>query len=594
MLRPALAALVLAAALAAGAAGASAREAAPDAERGLTAEGGPLVFAVVIDGLDGDSVDSGGAPFISSLLAGEGASATYFAESRAIMPTVTNANHTAMMTGAYAGRSGIPGNEFALYAPLENGDSCAATGPEDTRALPTTTSGENRNCPEAEMVFEAVKRQGNPRGLVTAGVLGKPKLGRIFAGQNVDPDRRDVDYLWAPCASGPDDDGYCGNVPTNPITGYAVDDAAVMDEVLRTVEQGVPAGDGTAQPDFTFVNLHQVDSAGHLFGRGPAYDQAVALADDEIERLVTTLRARGDWERTVLILLSDHSMDQVPTKVNLESVLEDAGVPAESFNAVQGDNGMAAHIYLANRESQDRFAQLKTMREALAAHPSVETALYREPNPQDGGKAKTLAAARPEWHVEGERSGDIFVAAKSGFIYASASGTGNLATGHHGSSSTRDNFFAVIGGGDLVRQRTVESGRAPDFDDTALNPEQAENVDVAATVMGLFGVSAPEDNAGRFLKQAFDKATLKRVATPEQPRLKLKRKGGKVVARVNSPSDLHTLQVREGRRWKNVLKASEKRRASLPLGKAQRLKVRACSISAAGVRSAWETARSKR
>ncbi len=145
-------------------------------------------------------------------------------------------------------------------------------------------------------------------------------------------------------------------MPTNPITGYAVDDATVMDEVLRTVNEGVPAGGGTARPDFTFVNLHQVDSAGHLFGRGATYDQAVALADAEIERLVTTLRDLGEWERTVLILLSDHSMDQVPTKVNLESVLEDAGVPAEAFNAVQGDNGMAAHIYLADRESSDRFA----------------------------------------------------------------------------------------------------------------------------------------------------------------------------------------------------------------------------------------------
>ena len=45
------------------------------------------------------------------------------------MPTVTNPNHTAMMTGAYAGDSGIPGNEFALYSPLESEDSCVATGP---------------------------------------------------------------------------------------------------------------------------------------------------------------------------------------------------------------------------------------------------------------------------------------------------------------------------------------------------------------------------------------------------------------------------------------------------------------------------------
>jgi hypothetical protein len=438
------------------------------------------------------------------------------------------------------------------------------------------------------MVFEAVKRQGNPGGLVTAGVFGKPKLGRIFAGQNVDPDRRDVDYLWAPCASGPDDDEYCGDVPTNPISGYAVDDAAVMTEVLRTVNEGVPVDGGSAQPNFTFVNLHQVDSAGHLFGRGPAYDQAVALADAEVERLVTTLRSRGDWERTVLILLSDHSMDQVPTKVNLESVLEDAGVPAESFNAVQGDNGMAAHVYLADRESPGRFAQLKAMRAALVAHPSVETALYREPNPEDGGKANTIAATRPEWHVEGERSGDIFVVARSGSIFAGATGTGNLATGHHGSTSTRDNFFAVIGGGDLVHQRTIAGARAPDFDDTDESPQQAENVDVASTVMGLFGMSAPEDDAGRFLKQAFDKKALKRIGKPAPAQVDFRaRRGRAVLVRIESPG-LHDVQAQRGKgKWKYVARRTADRRLKIRFGDAKRGGVRVRAVSAAGLKSRW-------
>ena len=589
--RVALAALALAAAVGAGVAGgATARE---SSDRGLAGAEGPLVYAVVIDGLDGDAVDQGGAPFISSLLAGEGARSTYFEESRAIMPTVTNANHVAMMTGSYAGDSGNPGNEFALYSALENEDSCVATGPENTRAQPTVTSGESRSCPQAEMVFEAIKRQGNPRDLVTAGVFGKPKLGRIFAGQNVDPDRRDVDYLWAPCASGADDDEYCGDVPTNPISGYAVDDATVMDEVLRTIEQGVPAGGESARPSFTFVNLHQVDSSGHFFGRGPVYDEAVAMADDQIERLVTTLRARGEWERTVLILLSDHSMDQVPVKVNLETVLEDAGVPADAFTAVMGDNGMAAHVYLADRESDDRFALLRTMREALAAHPSVDDALYREPNPEDGGTRNTLAKRRPQWHVQGERSGDLFVAAKSGYLYASATGTGNFAQGHHGSNSTRDNFFAVVGGGGLVNQRAIAGNSEPDFDDTAQNPEQAENVDVASTVMGLFGMSSPEDDEGRFLSQAFDKKALKALGAPEPPGLDLKRKKNRLIVRFIPAFGLHDLQVRDGKRWEKVLKKSDAEKAKIKLGDAKRIKLRARSISAAGVASAWEKVSAK-
>jgi hypothetical protein len=268
-------------------------------------------------------------------------------------------------------------------------------------------------------------------------------------------------------------------------------------------------------------------------------------------------------------------------------------VPAERFNAVQGDNGMAAHIYLADRESEDRFAELAAMRGALAAHPSVAEALYREPNPQDGGDANTIARARPGWHVEGERSGDIFVTAKSGSIFASATGTGNLAAGHHGSNSTRDNFFAVVGGGDLVRQQTVKGEAAPDFDDTKQNPQQAENVDVAQTVMGLFGLAATEDNAGRFLNQAFDKKALKAVAKPDSPKLALTRKKGKVIVRFIPTTGVHDLQVRKGKRWKNVLSESDAKKAKVRVGKAKRVKLRGRSVSAAGVASDWQKAGAK-
>ena len=544
----------------------------------------PLVFAIVIDGLDGDSVDAGKAPFISSLLSGQGANATYFPESRSVMPSVTNTNHTAMMTGAYAGDSGIAGNEFALYAPLENGDSCAATGERNRRALPTTTSGENLNCPQAAMVYEAIKRQGNPDDLATAGIFGKPKLGRIFAGRNVNRSRRDADYLWAPCASGPDDDEYCGSVPTNPVTGYGLDDATVMDEVIRTVRAGVPVEGETVRPDFTFVNLHQVDSAGHLFGRGLVYDAVVGMADREIERLVTSLRSLGEWERTVMILLSDHSIDTTPTKVNLESVIEDGGVAENRFHAVMGDNGMAAHIYLADRQGPDRFALLKQIRASLLAEPAVAGALYREPNPADGGRANTVAGARPEWHVAGARSGDIFVTAEAGKLFASSTGTGNIAQGHHGSNSTRDNFFAVIGGGSLVRQRTVPGTAAADYDDTAENPQQAENVDVAATVMGLFGLFPPADSSGRFLSQAFNPKALRATSRPYPAELSATKRG---VLSWTPKGGLYDLQVRAHGRWKPLLRKSA--RGSFRVGSLSRSAAtfRIRSYAASGIPSAW-------
>ena len=167
------------------------------------------------------------------------------------------------------------------------------------------------------------------------------------------------------------------------------------------------------------MNLHQVDSAGHVFGRGPAYDQAVALADDEIERLVTTLRGLGEWERTVLIVLSDHSMDQVPTKVNLASCSKTPVSPPRPSTRCRATTGWPPTSTSPTGRAGTASRCCGQMREALAAHPAVSDALYREPNPEDGGAGHTLARVRPEWHVEGERSGDILVTAKSGTVFAS-------------------------------------------------------------------------------------------------------------------------------------------------------------------------------
>jgi len=61
----------------------------------------------------------------------------------------------------------------------------------------------------------------------------------------------------------------------------------------------------------------------------------------------------------------------------------------------------------------------------------------------------------------------------------------------------------VVGGSDLVNQRSIEGAQDPLFNDTERNPAQAENVDVAPTVMRLLGRAAPAQSQGRFLAEAF-------------------------------------------------------------------------------------------
>ncbi|HEV2999159.1 MAG TPA: alkaline phosphatase family protein [Solirubrobacteraceae bacterium] len=458
----------------------------------------PLVYVFVVDGLDGDRVDLGQAPFLGRMLAGqEGARATYYRESRSIMVAETNPNHVAMATGAFADRSGIPGNAFAVHDEA----SKRACGGDPAEPGAVSVDGETGTCMVAESFFVAARRLAGGR-ITTAGVFGKPKLAQIFATRRLDPGAYDADHLWSPCDPGEPAD-YCDpNAPARPNDGYAVVDSEVMDHVLETVEGGVGAGGERRRPNLTFVNLPTVDSAGHGTGTGAAYQQAIAQADAQLQRFVANQKELGLWGRTVMLVVSDHSMDTTLQKESLRLAFNAGGVADSEFLAVQ--NGSVDMVYLRDRDRPDRDAVLKEMRSIAAGTPGVDEALYRVPNPADGGAEHTLDAQHPGWRLAGERTGDLVVTHVEGGAFNEP----NPLVGNHGGPQTTDNTFAVISGGGQVRQQSLGGAVGPRFDDTLLNPGQAQNVDVAPTVMALFGLPAPADSEGRVLVEAFEPGAL--------------------------------------------------------------------------------------
>jgi hypothetical protein len=180
----------------------------------------PLVYVFVLDGLDGDRVRQRPmlAPYLNALLNGrQGARSTFYEELRSVMVTETNPNHVAMATGAYASRSGIPANNFAVYGRTRDEDSCPRGSLDESRP-PTETSGESPSCLKAESFFEAVARSKRPGEVTTAGIFGKPKLARIFSGRDA-RGRFFADDLFAPCEMHGNDPSYCERVPINSATG---------------------------------------------------------------------------------------------------------------------------------------------------------------------------------------------------------------------------------------------------------------------------------------------------------------------------------------------------------------------------------------
>lgn len=428
------------------------------------------VYDVVVDGLDPAYVNPVTMPNLSALVAD--GNTTSYAAARGIMASETNPNHVAAMTGAYADGSGFVGNAWF------------------DRASGRQTSGEDAAFLRAETLFTAIERQ-RPE-LTTAAVFGKPKLARIFAdgGQNQAPD-----YLWLPCRPGSEPPGAtCGNVQTNPATGYAFDDS-VMAETIATIDR--------LDPDLTFVNLPDVDSAGHGFTPlAPVYLAAIVRADLYLGQLVQHLKDTGRWASSVLVVHADHGMNATPGRISLTAAFRLAGLSGLDITG----NGGLANVTLIDPLRPDAQSVLQVARQVSLAQPGVEEALYREPNALDGGSAHTLDAVHPGWHYADERAGDLVVTAKPEAAFSDPSPTFafNPLPGNHGHPSTRAIPFVVSGGASVLSGAGIvaASGLVNEGDDTAALPEQAEVVDIAATAAALLGVSPPGGTQGRILTEA--------------------------------------------------------------------------------------------
>ncbi len=262
----------------------------------------PHVYLIIVDGLDARFADARHLPRLFALLERERAHSSFFRAARGVMPARTNPNHVTLVTGAYAEAHGITGNSYW------NREPGAPPGKLEAAALI-----------EVETLFTVAETTAP--SLVTLAAVGKPKLARLFAAV---PGRQHApDVLWSP-----------EELPAerrDPASGYGPD-AETMGAALARMAD--------TEPDLAVLNLADVDRSGHA--RGPEsedYARAVTTADAEIARLVDDLRARGRWERSVVIVTADHGMTRIEPKggvVSLAPVLRRAGVEGILTVAARG------------------------------------------------------------------------------------------------------------------------------------------------------------------------------------------------------------------------------------------------------------------
>lgn len=365
-------------------------------------------YVLVVDGCRPDEIDEGLTPNLLALR--DGGLRYPRASSMPVMETIPN--HVMMMTGVRPDRSGVPAN--AIY---------------------DRTLGEVRDMDRPrDIKVRTVIERLNRSGYRTGTVLSKEYLYGVFGER--------ATARWEP-------------QPIVPVSGHAPD-VFTMRAALAMLEE--------VDPHLMFVNLGDIDRVGHSDPTGPLglkalRRAALAATDTQVGRFVDALKSSGRWERSIVIVLADHSMDwSVPQNVvSLSAALE--ADPLLAGKVQIADNGGADLLYWTGPASQ-REAAVTRMRQVASGVPGVLVARDR----------------RDPWLRLGAQAGDVVVFCQAGWRFSDPDPvTANPIPGNHGHPATRNIPF-FIGGGSTV----VPRGKA--------SPRHARTVDVAPTVAAYFGL----------------------------------------------------------------------------------------------------------
>ena len=248
---------------------------------------------------------------------------TRYSNAKAHMVAETLPNHTAMVTGTYPDRNGVPSNSIWDHA-----------------------AGDERTMDRADDITypTVLERIRTERGLTTASVVSKDYLYTILDGK--------ASVHWTPG-------------PLLPVTDHALDHFTV--EALKvTIDDH--------SPRFTFVNLGDIDRFGHMDFSGTSWrlarNQALFNTDHKLWELEQFMRANGSWDRTAILVLADHSMDwSTPFDLVSAKELTDRDPALRGRFGIAQNGGADTFTYLG--APGDKDAAIARLREVVLAHPGV-------------------------------------------------------------------------------------------------------------------------------------------------------------------------------------------------------------------------------
>jgi len=314
------------------------------------------------------------------------------------IPAVTYVSHATLVTGTSPATHGLTSNLAASPVP----GICPGWAGEAHVRTPT--------------LFDAFASVG----LRTAAICGDQNLVRVMGTAG-------ADFVWPAAGSLP------GGTPTC-VAGYATNDAVRLPLFAALSDGGLR---------FVFAHLNETDTWGHRFGPDhPETRRAYAAADAIVGEVVDRLLPQ--WERTALIILSDHGMEEA----RRSSPVDLLAVPAvqAAIDGVLADGGSA-------------LARVRAGVSVVAA-----------------GAALRSVAGVSGWREM--RPGVLLVASEPGVRFVS--GPAKSVRGVHGGPGSTTTLAMVAGGHPSVRCLAAAVASRP--------PHLA---DWAPTIAALFGIPFP-------------------------------------------------------------------------------------------------------
>jgi ectonucleotide pyrophosphatase/phosphodiesterase family member 5 len=452
---------------------------APPAEDPPSDGGSPLrVYVVVVDGLQPQQIGPQ-TPNLNALKGG----GTWYEQARAILPAETLPNHAAMMTGVTPDRNGIVANQF----------------------FRGQIAREYMQYPEfwdADTLTTRLERAFNG-DIATATILSKEYLYGLFRGEHPGPGddlpQREADFHWDP--------------RTQPAYVYYPSSHALDAGTMSTFIGWIRALGDSSQRQFAFVNLGDVDRAGHADEGGvataaidratsgqdelsaehaaPFQQAALTDTDTQVGQLVTELKDTGAWDETVLIVLSDHGMDWGPQNQEAQTT---QALTAAGYSYGETGGGRADYQPVGGGGSELFYAyddrDIEGMARALCAAPGVAVVATRQ---AVSGLDPTQCRSRShdELGLDHPYSPDIEVFLEPGWHSNCQSCSANPIPGNHGHGVTQHSALLVTGGHPSVTPAGSIGGPPVYERGNVAAPAGPGVLSVAPTVAALFDIGAP-------------------------------------------------------------------------------------------------------